>query len=483
MIGLSQRLQIALVFVLLMNMAACASVPPSSPTPTVVPPTIELTPTPTQVIVTCADIDANWGKDWAAVLAVLEQLMAQDQTCGDEPLASKKYAAHFNYGAALETGGEVEAAIAQYQAALAIDPNRQEALKALAGLDALPPPTPAPCTSTSAPNPDPAPGEAPDLSSFVTVSADQFQLNGEPFKLKGVNYYPRHAPWRRFLAEADPAEMAAELDLISRAGLNTVRLFLWYEPLFTCEPETAIPNVETFARLDALIQLAAKRNLKLIITLNDLPDLMFRPLYTDWKHYDAQTVYIVRRYRNEPAILAWDVRNEGDIDYGAQAEDNRRFSQPEIISWLAHITQVVRENDPNHLVTAGWWGDPLPTGPYVDFLSFHQFDSFDTEQFQKRIEQLQQHSDQPLVLEEVGYHSWAEAPAEARNEATQAQILGDVIAAADTGLAGWVVWTAFDFVPEPGQPPNYEHFFGLWRTDLSPKPALKALPLSGPKHD
>ena len=464
--------KIWLVPALFITSAACALYP----TTTSEPPTDVPTATPSEPVVTCADIDANWGKDWNAVLAAIEQLMANDQACGEEPLTSKRYAAHFNYGTALEANNEVEAAVMQYQAALELDPNRQEALRVLARLNALPAPTPAPCLSSSAPRPDPAPNGAPDLSAFVTVSEDQFLFNGEIFKVRGVNYYPRHTPWHRFIEEFDPDEVATELDLISQAGLNTLRVFLWYEPLFTCEPETAIPNEDAFAKIDALIQMAHERDLKLIVTLNDLPDLRFRPLYTDWEHYDAQTVYIVRRYRNEAAILAWDVRNEGDIVYGAQSSDHQLFSQEEVIDWLAHTTQLVRDNDPNHLITAGWWGDPLVTSPYVDFLSFHQFDSFDVRRLQDRINEYQEGSNQPLLLQEVGYHSWAEAPAGARDEQTQAQILGDVVSAVeDTEIAGWVVWTAFDFVLAPGQPPNTEHFFGLWRTNLTPKPALQSI--------
>jgi hypothetical protein len=470
----SGKPQIALMIGLVVILAACGP----SPTAKVELPTIEPEAIPTQIIATCADIDASWGRDWPAVLTALEHLMAAGQTCGAEPLAGKKYAAHFNYGAVLEANEDVEAAISQYQAALGLDPNRQEALNALVHLDALPAPTPAPCLSSSAPRPDPAPIEAPNLASFVTVSNDQLLLDGEVFKVKGVNYYPRHTPWHRFLEESDPAEMVAELDLIKQAGFNTLRVFLWYQPLFTCEPETAIPNEAGFATVDRLLQLAGERDLKLIVTLNDLPDLRFRPLYTDWEHYDAQTVYIVRRYRNEPSILGWDLRNEGDIDYGAQSSEHELFSQEEVINWLGHISQVVRENDPYHLITAGWWGDPLVTSAYVDFLSFHQFDTFDTQQLQRRIEAYKRGSDQPLLLQEVGYHSWGEAPEGPRDELTQAEILGNVVnTVAETDISGWVVWTAFDFVLAPGQLANYEHFFGLWRTDLTPKPVLEALPL------
>lgn len=54
--------------------------------------------------------------------------------------------------------------------------------------------------------------------------------------------------------------------------------------------------------------------------------------------------------------------------------------------------------------------------------------------------------------------------------------LGEVVTVAEAkGVAGWMIWSAFDYLPEPGQPPNYEHFFGIWRTDGTPKPALDIL--------
>lgn len=468
---------IGLLFISILG--ACQNSAPvtASATPLAVatPTRVPLTPTPT--VATCADLDANWGQNWPAVIETLEQLLATDQSCGAEPLPSKKYAAHFSYAVSLEEKGQLKPAISQYQAALALDPQRQEALKALVRLQALPKPTPPACLSTSPARPDPAQAVTPDRSRFISVAGDQLQFNGQPFNVKGVNYYPRQAPWQRFLAEADPVQMAAELDLIKQAGFNTLRIFLWYEPLFTCQPEDAIPNEAAFAKIDALLELAAERDLKLIVTLNDLPDLTFRPLYTDFAHYDNQTVYIVRRYRHDPNILAWDVRNEGDLEYGAESKDDARFSQVEVIDWLAHISQLVRDHDPDHLVTAGWWGDPTPTAPYVDFLSFHHWT--DNNRLQRRLDEYRQAAAKPLLLEEIGYDTLATSAKEQRDKEQEVgATLGRALRLVEReNLAGWVVWTAFDFTPATGQPENREHFFGLWRTDLSPKPALKALPL------
>jgi hypothetical protein len=424
---------------------------------------------------TCADLDAAWGVDWPRVLEVLDALIADDQTCGPEPLLSKKYAAHYNYGVQLEQAGDVDAAVVQYQAAFAIDPHRREAWSALVRLGRLPPPTPVVCQPDDVPilpyNP-PWEGAEP----YVSVQGRQLVLNGSTWHVKGVNYYPRAAPWYEFLPEATLADMTTELDVIVAAGFNTLRVFLWYDALFTCSPEDAVPLAEPFEKVDALLGLAHARGLKVILTLNDLPDLTYRPLYTDWARYDAQTAFIVERYRDEPTILAWDLRNEGDIDYGALAPNSARFTQQQVIDWLAHISQLVNGLDSNHLTTAGWLGNPLPTSALVDFLSFHHWSGADY--LRNRMIYYRSRSGQPLLVEEVGRHTYSSTPPDPQAEAVQLDFFQTVVGAAEAEqAAGWVVWTAFDFYPPPGQPANYQHFYGLWRTDLSPKPALSVLPL------
>ncbi len=433
------------------------------------------TPTPSPTPVTCAHLDAAWGRDWPTTLLVLKQLQRVGTQCGEEPLSRKKYAAHFSYAQSLETNGYREAAIGQYQAALLLDSQRTEALHALMRLDGLPPPTPVACESVTI---SPAsPPMAVDLSEFVYAVGDKLYQNGEPFIVRGVNYYPRYAPWHRFLESADMADIETELALLEEAGFNTIRVFLRYEPLFTCQPEQAIPDEAAFRWLDRLFEVAGQHNLHLLVTLNDLPDLAFRPLYTDWAHYDAQTTYIVRRYRHLPHILAWDVRNEGDLDYGISDNHQTYASREEVLQWLAHVSELVRRHDPHHLLTAGWFADPVETAPHVDLLSFHHWTT--AEDLQTRLDNYRQRTDKPLLLQEVGYTSWGQPqPNNSQALLWQAQLLGEAVRTAEAeGMAGWLVWTAFDFSPRPGQPKNHEHFYGLWTLDLTPKPSLGVLPL------
>jgi mannan endo-1,4-beta-mannosidase len=89
-------------------------------------------------------------------------------------------------------------------------------------------------------------------------------------------------------------------------------------------------------------------------------------------HAVARTNSITgRRYRDDPAILAWEVVNEPNL------------SAPGFADWLRTMAAHVRAQAPNHLVTAGiasleqdWW-DQAPqtwsTFTALDFLDLHYY--------------------------------------------------------------------------------------------------------------
>lgn len=448
--------------VALFALIACQPLEPSAITPI---PIVGVS-TPTAAVITCADLDAAWSNtDWQTALNVIDRLQAGNITCGIEALESKRYAVLINLGNQLQVQGETAQAVVNYRAALALNGQRLEALKALSSLKALPPPTPAPCALAPLASYHPV-GNV----GFVQAQGSQLVVDGKSFLVQGVNYYPRNAPWQGFIAGSDLNEIKDELDRIAARGFNSIRIFLWYDALFQCAPERAVPNTEAFEKLDAIIRLAAERNLRPIVTLNDLPDFYFRPIYTDWARYDAQTAFIVNRYRDEPMILAWDVRNEGDIDYGATGNPMPNTTQPQVLDWLKHITALVRRNDPHHLVTAGWLEEGIETADDVDVVSLHHWSSADG--LADRIAELQAETSKPLLVEEMGVSTLG------TDGQPQAQALPGMIHAAESNrTAGWMIWTAFDFFALPDSMSGPELRFGLWRNDLSPKPAVNRLPI------
>jgi len=338
-----------------------------------------------------------------------------------------------------------------------------------------------PCEATPVELP---PYEPTSDVDFIRLTDGTFTFEGEPYEVRGVNYYPAQFPWRRFLTETTRDVLHVELDTMWDAGFNTLRIFLWNAALFQCDGRSAVPNAEAFERLDMIIDETAAHGFRLIVTLNDMPDLTEMPLYDNPPHVVAQTEIIVSRYHEEPSILAWDLRNEGDIDYdGFNVFDRGQFRRDAVIVWLAATSEAVREIDENHLITAGWRYNEQHTIPYVDFISFHHWR--DARSLARRLNAIGY--DKPLLLQEFGYTTWDRTPEE------QAEQIAEVVTLIEDDhpeMLGWMIWTAFDFPTTatcyPGEcvsADNREHHFGIWESDATPKPAALAVEALIPPND
>jgi hypothetical protein len=314
----------------------------------------------------------------------------------------------------------------------------------------------------------PVPGE------FVQIEGNGFTLSEERYPVYGVNYYPRDYPYQRFLTEMEIVWADTELSLLREAGLNTLRIFLRHDDLFQCPGSGAIPVPENFFRLDVFIQFAASQGYKVILVLNQDPALIDYPLYDAPEHTMDQMAFIARRYRDEPTVMAYDLRDWGDGDY---LGNNARFSREVVLGWLSKAAQIVRDAAPNQLITAGWDTDAVVTVPLVDFVSFQHYG--DAESLRQEIAILTDATDKPLLLAAVGYSTYE------MDELSQRQALQQALEAVErTGLSGWVVWTAFDYplsvvCVEPNCPAEDgpEMHFGLWNTSYFPKRALDVVRL------
>ncbi len=126
--------------------------------------------------------------------------------------------------------------------------------------------------------------------------------DGRPFFAWAVNYVgPPDRAWRIWDdASFDPSLIEADFTRAAGLGLNTVRLFI----------QTPLKNdvlAGKFRKLDLTVDIARRHGLALILTFSDYvePDLS--------RVADLQT-RIATHFRDEPVILAYDLKNEPQFD-------------------------------------------------------------------------------------------------------------------------------------------------------------------------
>ncbi|KAL4734424.1 mannan endo-1,4-beta-mannosidase C [Aspergillus similis] len=223
---------------------------------------------------------------------------------------------------------------------------------------------------------------------FVTTKGDKFQLDGKDFYFAGSNAY--YFPFNNNQTDVElglSAGKKAGLSVFRTWGFNdknvsyiedglpqyggegagtTEVVFQWWQN------GTSTIDLEPF---DKVVNAAAKTGIKLIVTLvNNWADYGGMDVYTvnlggqyhdDFyrlpqikKAYKRYVKEMVTRYRNSPAIMAWELANEPRC--GADGVRNLPASEdgcsPELLtSWIDEMSTYVKRLDPHHLVT--WGGE------------------------------------------------------------------------------------------------------------------------------
>ncbi|KAI9370904.1 glycoside hydrolase superfamily [Aspergillus egyptiacus] len=223
---------------------------------------------------------------------------------------------------------------------------------------------------------------------FVTTKGNTFQLDGKDFYFAGSNAY--YFPFDNNQTDVElglSAAKAAGLNVFRTWGFNdknvtyidgglpdyggegagtTEIVFQWWKD------GTSTINLEPF---DKVVNAAANTGVKLIVALtNNWADYGGMDVYTvnlggqyhdDFyrlpqikKAFKRYVKEIVTRYRDSPAIMAWELANEPRC--GADGVRNLPRSEdgcsPELLtSWINEMSSFIKRLDPHHLVT--WGGE------------------------------------------------------------------------------------------------------------------------------
>ncbi|GAB3572638.1 cellulase family glycosylhydrolase [Spirosoma luteolum] len=309
-----------------------------------------------------------------------------------------------------------------------------------------------------------------DCTQLVRMVRNQFVINGRPFVPNGVNYYPQKTPWSSFWKQYDAKIVDRDFARVRALGLNTVRVFVNFHDFGR---GNVLP--ERVAELQNLLDLASRHGLRVLVTLFDfMGDYRLLNLTAT----DRQLETLLSRFNRHPALLAWDLKNEPDIDY-------KHHDPDDVNDWLNWILTRARRYDPNHLITIGWAYPESASylARYVDFVSFHSYRSLP--QLDQDIALLRKAvPNKLLLLEEYGLPSyrglWAPFGHTEADQLTYVRSVRTILN--KHGNIPQLVWTLYDFdqVPaevvgkKPWQVQPQKHF-GILHTDGTPKPVAGAL--------
>lgn len=217
--------------------------------------------------------------------------------------------------------------------------------------------------------------ERPGLS----ISAEgQLQLRGQPFRGIGVNYYDAFV---RSLGPKPPRDIEPAFHALATNGIPFARFAACgYWPVDWTLYRTS--RSEYFARLASVIATAEKHRIGLIPSLfwhqATISDLVGEPL-DQWGNPSSRTIAfartytreVVTRFKDSPAIWAWEFGNEfnlpADLPNAAQHRPpvhpslgtaSSRSARDEITHdmmrvALAEFAREVRRHDPHRLILGG----------------------------------------------------------------------------------------------------------------------------------
>ena len=216
------------------------------------------------------------------------------------------------------------------------------------------------------------PPALPSSTGFVTASGTHLMLDGSEYRFVGVNVYGL-ASDGVYSCGPRPADQQAYLEslfsTLESMHVNAVRF--WAFQSF---------SHDDFIAIDRVVNASKRHNIKLILTLeNHWGDCTQGGEKTAACYANPNTAYgsyplsyreyvqrIVTRYKDEPAILMWQLVNE------AESRDASA-----LLTFTRDMSQAVKSIDSNHLVSLGTLGTGQGGTSNENYVNLHSIPTID----------------------------------------------------------------------------------------------------------
>ncbi|WP_019603039.1 glycoside hydrolase 5 family protein [Teredinibacter turnerae] len=259
-------------------------------------------------------------------------------------------------------------------------------------------------------------------SPFVSVEGNKFYLQGKPYRYVGANMWYAAYLGSSDSAVADRARLQRELDTLQQYGITNLRILGAAErsPLDnSLQPAISyrgkVERDDLLEGLDFTLAEMAKRDMKAVIYLNNFWEWSGGMMtYLSWVNggdfinlgddahpwpafalatakfysnsaavdlsYQYMETLLTRTnsitgvvYKDDPAIMAWQLANEPRPGDGDISRDNL----PAYFSWIRNTAALIKQLDPNHLVSLGSEGTQGCLGMMACFLGAHAENGID----------------------------------------------------------------------------------------------------------
>ncbi|MEU8238955.1 hypothetical protein AB0C07_11965 [Actinoplanes missouriensis] len=326
----------------------------------------------------------------------------------------------------------------------------------------------------------------------ITTTGRRLHRAGVPFVALGVDHHPSAAGCR-WWTDWDEDALRADFGRMAGAGLNSVRLFLFWRDFMPTEHAV---DSEVLARLDTTVRAAGEAGLSCVLSLLtiwmngqrlDLPWRRGRSVWRDPDMLAAEEAYaraVAKTAHAHGNVLAYDL---GDELWNIDAADALSLTEEEVAGWYRRLADALRAEAPGALVMQA--NDPSAVfggGPYgcdnqreLDLIALHGFPPWAPGGIESTLSYKATNLPSflsavgaaygPVLIDELGSYGVHAGTAASFLSAATASILAN-------GVAGVFVWCWQDIASatEPYRERPAERYVGLHTLDGTPKPTMDA---------